>query len=399
MLFALHTSGTTAKPKAAVHTTGGYLTYASVTHRWIFDIQRRRRLLVRRRHRLGDRAQLHRLRAARQRHDQRALRGRPDAPRPGAALADHRALRRHAVLHGADADPRVHQGRPEAPGGARPDLAARCWASVGEPINPEAWVWYWKHIGGERCPIVDTWWQTETGGILITPLPGADDAPSRARPRARSPASGAAVVDDHGDPVRARARRLPGAHAARGRGCSGRSTTTTTATSRTTSRASARHVYFAGDGAPPGRRRLLLAAGPGRRRDERVRPPALDDRARVDAGRAPGGGRGGGDGGARPARPARRRSASCCCAPATSRATRWRPSCASGSAQKIGKIARPKAVIIVDDLPKTRSGKIMRRLLQGRRRGPRAGRHDHAARPGRGRGAEAEGRRRAAPSA
>src|SRR5438309_11584934 len=48
----------------------------------------------------------------------------------------------------------------------------RLLGSVGEPINPEAWVWYWKYIGGERCPIVDTWWQTETGGILITPLPG-----------------------------------------------------------------------------------------------------------------------------------------------------------------------------------------------------------------------------------
>ena len=90
MLFALHTSGTTAKPKAVVHTSGGYLTYVAVTHKLDLRHPRRRRVLVRRRHRLGDRPQLHRLRAARQRHDRRPLRGRPDVPRPRAALGDHR---------------------------------------------------------------------------------------------------------------------------------------------------------------------------------------------------------------------------------------------------------------------------------------------------------------------
>ena len=57
----------------------------------------------------------------------------------------------------------------------RHDLSSlRLLGSVGEPINPEAWVWYWQHIGGERCPVVDTWWQTETGAIMISPLPGRD---------------------------------------------------------------------------------------------------------------------------------------------------------------------------------------------------------------------------------
>ena len=57
---------------------------------------------------------------------------------------------------------------------AKHDLSSlRLLGSVGEPINPEAWMWYWEHIGGGRCPVVDTWWQTETGGIMISPLPGA----------------------------------------------------------------------------------------------------------------------------------------------------------------------------------------------------------------------------------
>ena len=114
MLFALHTSGTTAKPKAVVHTSGGYL--PTFDHPPL-DLRhpRRRRLLVRRRHRLGHRPQLHRVRAADQRHHRRPVRGRPDVPRPRPPLADHRALRRHPVLHRADADPGLHQGRRRAP--------------------------------------------------------------------------------------------------------------------------------------------------------------------------------------------------------------------------------------------------------------------------------------------
>jgi acetyl-CoA synthetase len=72
--------------------------------------------------------------------------------------------------------------------------------SVGEPINPEAWVWYWQHIGGGRCPVVDTWWQTETGAIMISPLPGA----TVAKPGSATfplPGIGAEIVNDDGDPV------------------------------------------------------------------------------------------------------------------------------------------------------------------------------------------------------
>ena len=93
----------------------------------------------------------------------------------------------------------------------RHDLSKlRLLGSVGEPINPEAWIWYWTHIGGGRCPIVDTWWQTETGAIMISPLPGA----TTLKPGSATfplPGIGAEVVDQEGRRDRAR-RRLPDAH-------------------------------------------------------------------------------------------------------------------------------------------------------------------------------------------
>ena len=97
-----------------------------------------------------------------------------------------RALWRDDLLHGADGDPRLHEV-----GGRVPERTTcrrcACSGTVGEPINPKAWLWYRKVIGGERCPIVDTWWQTETGHIMITTLPGA---------RRRSPARHAAAARD-----------------------------------------------------------------------------------------------------------------------------------------------------------------------------------------------------------
>ena len=79
---------------------------------------------------------------------------------------------RHHLLHRADGDPRADEARRRDPGALRPVEASACSARVGEPINPEAWMWYHQVIGRERCPIVDTWWQTETGAIMISPLPG-----------------------------------------------------------------------------------------------------------------------------------------------------------------------------------------------------------------------------------
>ena len=139
--------------------------------------ERPRHVLVHGRRRLGDRSQLHRLRPARQRCDRRHVRRGARLARPRPLLADHRKIPGHDPLHGPDGDPRFIKWGDQWP--EKYDLSSlRLLGSVGEPINPEAWMWYHRVIGQERCPIVDTWWQTETGAIMISPLPGvtADQA-------------------------------------------------------------------------------------------------------------------------------------------------------------------------------------------------------------------------------
>ena len=90
-------------------------------------------------------------------------------------MAAVRRARRDDLLHGADRDPHLHEVGRGARRPARPG-ELRLLGTVGEPINPKAWVWYWHVVGGGRCPVVDTWWQTETGNIMITTLPGAQAA-------------------------------------------------------------------------------------------------------------------------------------------------------------------------------------------------------------------------------
>jgi len=171
-LFILYTSGSTGKPKGVMHTTGGYLTFVAATHKYIFDV-----------------------------HDEDTYWCTADI----GWVTGHSYIVYGPLANGATSV--MFEGVPTYPDASRfwqivdkfqinifytaptairslmrlgeewvekCDLSSlRVLGSVGEPINPEAWLWYHEHVGKGRCPIVDTWWQTETGGILITPLPGA----------------------------------------------------------------------------------------------------------------------------------------------------------------------------------------------------------------------------------
>jgi acyl-CoA synthetase (AMP-forming)/AMP-acid ligase II len=159
----------------------------------------------------------------------------------------------------------------------------RTLGSVGEPINPEAWEWYYNVVGEKRCPIVDTWWQTETGGILITPLPGA----TKLKPgSATRPFFGVQpqLVDNDGDVLEGHDRGQPVHH---------RELAGPDADGLRRPRALHADLFLDLQGQvlhrrrlPPRRRRLLLDHRPRRRRDQRVRPPDGHGRSRKRPGRA-----------------------------------------------------------------------------------------------------------------
>ena len=198
-LYLLYTSGTTGKPKGIVHTTGGYLTQVAATHRMIFDIHEDdvywcaadigwvtgHSYIV-----YGPLAN----------HTTGVIyEGAPDWPdkdRLWQIVEKYRATILYTAPTAIRAFMRWGTEYPE-----KHDLSSlRLLGSVGEPINPEAWVWYWTYIGGERCPVVDTWWQTETGSILITPLPGITPL----KPGSATfpfPGIVADVIDEHGSTV------------------------------------------------------------------------------------------------------------------------------------------------------------------------------------------------------
>ena len=171
-LFILYTSGSTGKPKGVLHTTGGYAVWASFTHERIFDYKQGEvfwctadvgwvtghSYIVYGPLANGATTLMF-----------EGIPSHPDASRCWQVIEKHNVN----IFYTAPTAIRALMGA----GSDLPDAykmeSLRLIGSVGEPINPEAWMWYWKHVGKERCEIVDTWWQTETGGILISPLPGA----------------------------------------------------------------------------------------------------------------------------------------------------------------------------------------------------------------------------------
>ena len=171
-MFILYTSGSTGKPKCVLHTTGGYMVYASMTHQYVFDYKD------------GD---VYWCTA-----DVGWVTGHsyivygplangattlmfegvptwPDSSRFWQVVEKHKV----SIFYTAPTAIRALMREGDAPVTGCDRSSLRLLGSVGEPINPEAWMWYHEVVGEGRCPIVDTWWQTETGGILITPLPGA----------------------------------------------------------------------------------------------------------------------------------------------------------------------------------------------------------------------------------
>ncbi len=359
LLFLLYTSGTTAKPKGIMHTTGGYLTHVAFSHKYVFDLK-------------------------------------PDEDTYWCAadigwVTGHSYIVYGPLTNGATSV--IYEGTPDTPGKDRlwqivetygvtqlytaptairtfmkwgtqepqkHDLSSlRVLGTVGEPINPEAWMWYHEHIGGERCPIVDTWWQTETGGHMITPLPGV----TTTKPGSGTfplPGIGVEVVDEAGKAIErgggylTLTRPWPGML----RGIYGDPERyKETYWSRYPGR------YFAGDGAKIDDDGYLWLLGrvddvmnvSGHRVSTTEVESALVDHSSVAESAVVG---------ANDPTTGQAIMAYVILKGDQTASPELGEELRQHVATKIGPTARPKTVIFVPDLPKTRSGKIMRRLLR-----------------------------------
>jgi acetyl-CoA synthetase len=359
LLYLLYTSGTTAKPKGLMHTTGGYLTQVAYTHKYVFDLKPEKDIYW--------------------------------------CAADIGWVTGHSyIVYGPLANCTtgvMYEGTPDYPDKDRwwsiiekykvsilytaptairtfmkwgtqylekHDLSSlRLLGSVGEPINPEAWVWYRKHVGSDKTPVVDTWWQTETGAIMISPLPGVIDL----KPGSATfplPGIGAEVVDDNGNTVKKGGGYLtltrPWPSMLRGI-YKDPERYEQTYWSRFEGR------YFAGDGAKIDDDGYFWLLGrvddvmnvSGHRVSTTEVESALVDHPKVAEAAVVG---------ANDPVTGQAIIAFVTAKQGIEISQSFGEELRSHVSQKIGAIARPKTIIFTEDLPKTRSGKIMRRLLR-----------------------------------
>ena len=359
LLYLLYTSGTTAKPKGIMHTTGGYLTQVAFTHRAVFDLHPERDVywcaadigwvtghsyIVYGPLANGATSVMYE--------------GTPDFPDKDRwwDLVERYGI---TILYCAPTAIRTFM-KWGAEYAQRHDMSSlRVLGSVGEPINPEAWVWYWQHIGGGRCPVVDTWWQTETGAIMISPLP----AVTTCKPGSATfalPGISMEVVDDAGVAV-ARGGgylTLTRPWPAMLRGLYG-----DPERYRQTYWSRFEGRYFAGDGAKIDDDGYVWLLGrvddvmnvSGHRistaevESSLVNHPSVAEAAVV---------------GAKDDTTGQAIIAFVTLRSGHDQTTAHGEELRAHVAGHIGPIARPRTVIFTDELPKTRSGKIMRRLLR-----------------------------------